>query len=262
MNLLWMPSAGINSLFNPSQCLQIKSSRTWLLSYVNSESAKSARLLTPYKWQDVEKTSKQSIQERKIRVNFLPALDDTQPNGVVCLPRSHSTQPLEYQQKLIPCLISRFPKMKPQLFMHPLRTWSLKHHPCLLAQFLWSKSPLSSRSILRGNQRRTSPILMQKPLSQLMTIQKMNRRTRLLIQAAILTPSLKRLGHRSRSWNSKWPRMNYDRENPSPKVIPRQCYLPCNSNRTRLPKWESRFRSSPPFVFLVSYSLISSFKCI
>ncbi|EEP80725.1 predicted protein [Uncinocarpus reesii 1704] len=33
-------------------------------------------------WQDVEKTAKHSIQERKIRVNFLPALDDAQPNGI------------------------------------------------------------------------------------------------------------------------------------------------------------------------------------
>ncbi|WEW55496.1 phosphatidylinositol-binding protein scs2 [Emydomyces testavorans] len=33
-------------------------------------------------WQDVEKTAKPSIQERKIRVNFLPPLDATQPNGV------------------------------------------------------------------------------------------------------------------------------------------------------------------------------------
>ncbi|EFW19964.1 conserved hypothetical protein [Coccidioides posadasii str. Silveira] len=33
-------------------------------------------------WHDVEKTAKHSIQERKIRVNFLPPLDASQPNGV------------------------------------------------------------------------------------------------------------------------------------------------------------------------------------
>lgn len=42
-------------------------------------------------WQTVEKTAKQSIQERKIRVNFLPATTAT-PNGV----SSHDEQPPAY----------------------------------------------------------------------------------------------------------------------------------------------------------------------
>ncbi|KMU87213.1 hypothetical protein CIHG_04657 [Coccidioides immitis H538.4] len=37
-------------------------------------------------WHDVEKTAKHSIQERKIRVNFLPPLDASQPNGVTEFP--------------------------------------------------------------------------------------------------------------------------------------------------------------------------------
>ncbi|KEF51691.1 uncharacterized protein A1O9_12326 [Exophiala aquamarina CBS 119918] len=43
-------------------------------------------------WQTVEKTAKQSIQERKIRVNFLPATAAT-PNGVSS---SHDEQPPAY----------------------------------------------------------------------------------------------------------------------------------------------------------------------
>ncbi|EXJ86896.1 hypothetical protein A1O3_03850 [Capronia epimyces CBS 606.96] len=42
-------------------------------------------------WQTVEKTSKSSIQERKIRVNFLPSFDAT-PNG----DSSHEEQPPAY----------------------------------------------------------------------------------------------------------------------------------------------------------------------
>ena len=42
-------------------------------------------------WQTIEKTDKHSIQERKIRVNFLPALDGT-TNGV----SAHEDQPPAY----------------------------------------------------------------------------------------------------------------------------------------------------------------------
>lgn len=42
-------------------------------------------------WQTVEKTAKHTIQEKKIRVNFLPAVDGT-PNGVT----SHEEQPPAY----------------------------------------------------------------------------------------------------------------------------------------------------------------------
>ncbi|KIX02953.1 uncharacterized protein Z518_06503 [Rhinocladiella mackenziei CBS 650.93] len=43
-------------------------------------------------WQTVEKTAKSSIQERKIRVNFLPAAEAPTPNGV----SSHEEQPPAY----------------------------------------------------------------------------------------------------------------------------------------------------------------------